>query len=69
MNTRRIQLTGWWLFVLCALCYLVAGWRTADPWSIAGSVLFLAGCGAFMFPLVRRPAQVSGRSGGEENER
>lgn len=65
MSARRAQLTGWWLFVLCAVCYLVAGWRTADPWSIGGSVLFLAGCFAFMMPLLRGSAEVDDSAGTE----
>jgi hypothetical protein len=58
MSARRTQLAGWWLFVFCALCYLVTAWRASDPWSVVGSVLFLAGCFAFMIPLLRESIEI-----------
>ncbi|MDY7105199.1 MAG: cytochrome oxidase subunit III [Actinomycetota bacterium] len=55
MSERRLHLAGWALFVVCAVCYLAAAWRAADPWSVVGSVIFLAGCIAFLIPLLRAP--------------
>ena len=45
------QLWGWILFVFSALCYIVSSLSAGDPVSLAGGVLFLLACLAFLLPL------------------
>lgn len=44
----RFQQIGWWLFLASAVCFLVAGIVVADPWVIAGSVVFGVACVFFL---------------------
>ncbi len=43
-------LLGWWMFVICAGCFLISSINARDPFSLLGSVFFLAGTVAFLFP-------------------
>jgi hypothetical protein len=52
MSNRSIQLTGWILFVLSAIGFIVSGLRAGDLPSVLGGVLFLAGCLVFIIPLL-----------------
>lgn len=47
-----IELVGWVIFVLSALCFVMAS--IGDPWSMAGSLLFLLACIVFLIPVLRR---------------
>jgi uncharacterized membrane protein len=38
------------LFVGSALCFVIAGYLSGDPWSLSGSLLFLAACFFFLIP-------------------
>ena len=51
---RRSELAGWAIFVLSALCFIIASVRSGDPVSIAGSGLFLLACVFFIAPLTAR---------------
>lgn len=55
MTDRALVLTGWWLFVACAVLFLLGAWRAGDPIGFAGSLCFLAANIAFMIPVYRRP--------------
>ncbi len=55
LTDRQWTLTGWWLFVACALCFIVAAARTGDMVGLAGACLFMAANIAFMVPFYRRP--------------
>lgn len=46
------QLRGWILFVFSALFYIGSSLSAGDPVSLAGGVLFLLACLAFMLPLL-----------------
>lgn len=48
---RRLELAGWVIFVLSALCFIAASLRSGDLLSITGSVLFLLACAFFIAPL------------------
>ena len=48
---RRCHMTGWWVFVGSAVCFIIAGVRTADLLTIVGGILFLLGCLIFLFPM------------------
>lgn len=47
-----LHLIGWILFLICAVLFLAAGIRAADPLLIVGSVVFLVACVVFLIPLV-----------------
>ena len=48
----RYALTGWLLFILCAVFYLASSLKNHDLLAVIGSVLFLLACLVFMIPLV-----------------
>ena len=56
MSDRAVEVLGWILFVLSALGFIVSSVRSGDLPGLAGGVLFLAGCLAFLLPLLTRRA-------------
>ena len=62
LSNRQWTLTGWWLFVACAICFIVAAVRAGDPVALAGACLFMAANIAFMVPFYRRPPPGEPRS-------
>ena len=62
----RYQLVGWVLFVVCALLFLYVAVRDGDLLMSLASLVFLAGCIAFLIPLLFPGA--AGK-GGAMNER
>ncbi|MEX1286943.1 MAG: hypothetical protein AB1Z57_03295 [Acidimicrobiia bacterium] len=44
----RFQQAGWWLFLLSAGCFLVAGIVAGDPWVVGGSLVFGVACVLFL---------------------
>ncbi len=55
LSNRQCTLLGWWLFVACAACFIIAAWRAGDMIALAGACLFMAANIAFMIPFYRRP--------------
>ncbi len=51
---RRCHLTGWWVFVGSAVCFIIAGIRSGDLLTIIGGILFLLGCLIFLYPMACR---------------
>jgi uncharacterized membrane protein len=51
--SHKYQLSGWSLFLLCAVLYLISGIRSKDYVSITGSVIFFIACIIFLIPLTR----------------
>ncbi len=49
----KCQLTGWILFVICALFFIASGLKNHDPLTFIGSVIFLIACIVFLIPLTR----------------
>lgn len=49
----RYQLTGWILFVLCALFFAASSLKNQDTLAFIGSVVFLVACIVFLIPLVQ----------------
>jgi len=47
---KRLQLTGWVLFLLCGIIYLAASIRDRDLLMIAGTVCFILAVLIFLFP-------------------
>jgi hypothetical protein len=54
MNDRAWQLTGWLLFLVSAVAFIVASLRSGDPVGLVGGVFFLLACLAFLVPYFRR---------------
>ena len=48
-----LELAGWVLFVVSALCFTVTSATSGDPLALAGSLLFLVACFCFIVPIVR----------------
>lgn len=46
------QLVGWFLFIVCSICYLASAVAHRDTLTILGSVIFLIACIVFLIPLV-----------------
>ena len=55
LSNRQCTLLGWWLFVACAVCFIIAAARAGDTVALSGAVLFMAANIAFMVPFYRRP--------------
>lgn len=49
LMTRRLEMMGWILFVICALLYLYGGVIARDPLVISGSIVFLVACFVFIY--------------------
>lgn len=60
------HLTGWVLFLLCAFLFLYVAVRDRDLILTLASLVFLAGCVAFLIPLLF-PAS-AGKDGTTEDE-
>ena len=52
MSNHAINLTGWILFIISALGFVVASW--GQFWPMVGSVFFLLACLVFLIPFFRR---------------
>jgi predicted membrane channel-forming protein YqfA (hemolysin III family) len=50
---RKFHLWGWILFVICAGFFIAQSIRDSDGLGLAASIIFLAGCLVFIYPLVR----------------
>ncbi len=49
----RWILAGWMLFIVSALFFIVAAWRSGDGLALGGGVFFLIACFAFLVPFLR----------------
>lgn len=47
------QLSGWILFLGCALFFIASGWENNDMLTFTGSIIFLIACILFLIPLVK----------------
>ncbi len=51
---HRINLAGWWLFVVSALFFIATSLRAGDMLSLLGSLFFLVACFVFLIPYALR---------------
>jgi hypothetical protein len=51
---HRINLAGWWLFVVSALFFIAASLRAGDLLGVLGSLFFLVACFVFLLPYALR---------------
>jgi Ca2+/Na+ antiporter len=49
----KYQLTGWILFIICAIFFIAASLKNHDTLTFIGGVIFLIACIVFLIPLVR----------------
>jgi hypothetical protein len=52
ISNRQIDFLGWLLFVLSALCFIVAS--IGNFWAMSGSLFFLLACVVFIIPFFRQ---------------
>lgn len=48
----KYQLSGWILFIICAIFFLASSLKNQDVLTFIGSVIFLIACIVFIIPLV-----------------
>lgn len=48
----KYELTGWILFVICALFFLASSLKNQDILTLIGAVIFLVACIVFIIPLI-----------------
>ncbi len=51
---HRINLAGWWLFVVSALFFIAASLRAGDMLGLLGALFFLVACFVFLLPYALR---------------
>ena len=51
---RRLELTGWLLWLVGVGLFTVSGLRSGDVWATIGSILFGIGIVCLLIPLLRR---------------
>ncbi len=51
---HRINLIGWWLFVISALFFTATSWRAGDMLGLIGALFFLVACFVFLLPYALR---------------
>ena len=56
MTDRMFLSLGWWGYFACAALYVIAGLRTGDALTLAGSACFLGATVAFLIPHHRNAA-------------
>ena len=54
LSDRFYVLTGWWLFVVSAVFFMIASWRAGDMVSFIGATAFLIADISFLIPFYRR---------------
>jgi hypothetical protein len=58
---RRFSLWGWILFVVCALFFIASSLQGRDLFGLFGSMIFLAACFVFLYPLVKKDDRDQGK--------
>ena len=66
LTDRQWILTGWWLFVVCAVFFIAASARSGDLIALLGSIAFMSANIAFLIPFYR--ANANEGSGHEDHE-
>jgi len=48
------QLSGWILFIICAVFFIASSLKNHDTLALIASVIFLISCIVFLVPLIKR---------------
>jgi len=48
----KYQITGWILFIICAIFFMAASLVNHDMLTLFGSVIFLIACFVFLVPII-----------------
>jgi len=54
LSDRFFVLTGWWLFVVSAVFFMIAAWKAGDMISFIGGTAFLVADISFLIPFYRK---------------
>ena len=49
----KYQLTGWILFIVCAIFFIASSLKNRDLLTFIGSIIFFIACIVFLLPLIR----------------
>jgi hypothetical protein len=49
----KYQLSGWILFIICAILFMTSSLKNQDTLTFIGSVIFFVACIIFIIPLVK----------------
>jgi hypothetical protein len=52
MNNNKINILGWILFIVSAICFMISS--IGNFWGMFGSVFFLMACMVFLIPFFRK---------------
>ncbi|MEB3211925.1 MAG: hypothetical protein VKL39_11250, partial [Leptolyngbyaceae bacterium] len=52
-DDRTYQIFGWILFIICAILYAIASFKSRDAIAFLASIVFLVACIVFLIPLLR----------------
>ena len=47
------EIVGWSLFLICAVLFIISGFKNHDILLSVGSMLFLIACVIFLIPLIK----------------
>jgi hypothetical protein len=56
-NGMKWVVAGWLLFIVSALFFIAAAWRTGDMLALAGGIFFLVACFSFLVPIAGKKVQ------------
>ena len=51
ITKRRFETAGWVLFIVSAVFYIAAAWRSGDLVGLLGAIFFFLACFVFLVPL------------------
>ena len=51
---RKFHLSGWILFLVCAVFFIASSIEGGDILGLVGSIVFLVGCIVFIIPLIAK---------------
>ena len=55
-HAMKWVVAGWLLFIVSALFFIAAAWRTGDMLALAGGIFFLVACFSFLVPIAGKKA-------------
>ena len=65
---RNCHLTGWLLFLICAVFFIASAARSGDMLYLVGSIIFFLACIAFIIPLMSKRCRPRTSDGDTTNQ-
>lgn len=53
MSQKKYEMTGWFLFIICAIFFIISGFKSQDIILVVASFIFLFACFVFLVPLIK----------------